>query len=349
MESLRGIVAFVRTVSAGSFSGAARELGVSTVAVSRNVQRLERELGVRLLRRTTRSLGMTEEGSRLFEATRHALSALEAAHEAIAERRNEPSGLVRILSTTDFSRLYVLPLLAALRARYPRLALELQASDRIVDMVEEGFDVGLRFGKPGDGNVAVRKLADVPRVICASPDYLARRGVPRALAELPAHDVIAYRSPLNGRLVKWECGDGAAETPPANTVLTLNDMVAVCEAAVAGHGVAQLPTYLVTPALRAGLLAPVLAEVESAPAQLMLHYPERPLTPARVRVVVEFLYQELHDHPDLTFDPRGFGGGGRDAAQRPPRGDFRRHSPASANEARFMAWRDRVPTRTRPG
>jgi len=311
MESLRGIVAFVRTVSAGSFSEAARQLGVTTVAVSRNVQRLELELGVRLLRRTTRSLGMTDEGRRLFEATRHALSALETAHEAIAAQRIEPSGLVRILSMTGFSRLYVLPLLAALRARYPRLSLELQASDRVVDMVEEGFDVGLRIGKPGDGNVVVRKLADVPRVICASHDYLARRGVPRTLAELREHDVIAYRSPWNGRLVKWECGDCTAETPPANAVLTLNDMVAMCEAAIAGHGLAQLPTYLATPALRAGFLAPVLAEVESAPAQLTLHYPARPLTPARVRVVVDFLYEHLHGHPDLTFDPRALASGAR--------------------------------------
>jgi DNA-binding transcriptional LysR family regulator len=308
MESLRGIVAFVRTVSAGSFSEAARQLGVTTVAVSRNVQRLERELGVRLLQRTTRSLGMTEEGRRLFEATRHALCTLETAHEAIAERRSEPSGLVRILSMTAFSRLYVVPLLAALRARYPRLSLELNASDRIVDMVEEGFDVGIRIGKPTDGNVVVRKLADVPRAVCASRDYLARRGAPQTLADLPNHDAIAYRSPSSGRIVKWEFGDLAgAELPQANAVLTLNDMVAVCDAAVAGHGLVQLPTYIATPALRAGLLAPVLTNVESTPAQLMLHYPSRPLTPARVRVVVDFLYERLHAHPDLTLDPRALG------------------------------------------
>jgi DNA-binding transcriptional LysR family regulator len=188
MESLRGIVAFVRTVSAGSFSGAARQLGVTTVAVSRNVQRLERELGVRLLQRTTRSLSMTEEGRRLFEATRGALSALETAHEAIAERVSEPSGLVRILAVTGFSRLYVVPLLATMRARFPRLSFELQSSDRVVDMVEEGFDVGIRVGQVSDGHVVVRKLADVPRVICAAPDYLASRAAEcrRRLASCPS-------------------------------------------------------------------------------------------------------------------------------------------------------------------
>ncbi len=105
---------------------------------------------------------------------------------------------------TGLARLHVLPLLATLRSRYPRLKLELQASDRVVDMVEEGFDVGLRIGTVQDGSVVVRKLADVPRVICASPDYLARRGIPGSLADLPAHDCIAYRSPSSGRIVKRE-------------------------------------------------------------------------------------------------------------------------------------------------
>jgi len=304
MESLRGIVAFVRTVSAGSFSGAARQLGVTTVAVSRNVQRLEKHLGVRLLQRTTRSLSMTEEGRRLFDATRNALSALETAHEAIAERVNEPSGLVRILSLTGFSRLYVVPLLGSLRARYPRLQFEVQASDRVVDMVEEGFDVAIRIGQIADGNVVVRKLADVPRVVCASPDYLVRRGLPATPADLSAHDCIAFRSPASGRIVKWEFGGDAPAAYEPQATVTLNDLFAVCEAAIGGHGLAQLPTFIATPRIRDGQLVPVLVDRVSSFAHLVLQYPARPLTPARVRVVVDFLYQKLHDHPDLTFDPR---------------------------------------------
>ena len=297
-------MAFVRTVTAGSFSGAARQLGVTTVAVSRNVQRLERELGVRLLQRTTRSLSMTEEGRRLFEATRGALSALETAHETIAERVSEPSGLVRILAITGFSRLYVVPLLATLRARYPRLSFELQSSDRVVDMVEEGFDVGIRIGQVAEGHVVVRKLADVPRVICAAPHYLARRGVPASVDELPDHECIAYRSPSTGRIVRWEFGGDPPASYEPRATLTLNDVFAVCDAAIAGHGLVQLPTFIATPRIRNGDLVPVLVDRVSAPAHLVLQYPARPLTPARVRVVVDFLYQALHDHPDLTFDPR---------------------------------------------
>jgi LysR family transcriptional regulator, regulator for bpeEF and oprC len=123
------------------------------------------------------------------------------AYEAVALRRHEPSGLVRILSPTGFSRLYVVPLLVAIRARYPRLQFELQASDRTVDMVEEGFDVGIRAGPVTDATVVVRKLTDVPPIICASPEYLARRGVPSSLESLSAHECIAYLSPSTGRIV----------------------------------------------------------------------------------------------------------------------------------------------------
>lgn len=303
MESLRGIVAFVRTVATGSFSGAARQLGVTTVAVSRNVQRLERELGVRLLQRTTRSLSLTEEGRRLFEATRPALDTLEVAHELIAERVSEPSGLVRILCVIGLSRLYVVPLLGRLRARYPRLAIELIASDRPVDMVDEGFDVGIRVGAINDVGLVARKLATVPRVVCASADYVARRGAPATLAELSGHDCIAYRSPSSGRIVKWQFDAHAPVFHEPNAVVTLNDMVAVCDAAAAGHGVAQLPTYIATPRIRSGELVTLLRDQDSIPLDLVLHYPARPLTPARVRVVVDFLYEALHDHPDLTCDP----------------------------------------------
>jgi DNA-binding transcriptional LysR family regulator len=297
-------VAFVKTVNAGSFSAAARQLGVTTVAVSRNVQRLERQLGVRLLQRTTRSLSMTEEGRRFFEATRNALFALETAHEAIALRRHEPSGLVRILSPTGFSRLYVVPVIATMRTRFPRLQFELQASDRTVDMVDEGFDVGIRVGPVADANVVVRKLADVPRVICASPDYLARRGIPSSLGELADHECLAYRSPSTGRIVRWEFGGDVPESYEPRAALTLNDIFAVCDAAIAGHGLVQLPTFIATAPIRNGKLVPVFVDRVGAPAQLVLQYPARPLTPARVRVVVDCLYEKLHDHPDLIFDPR---------------------------------------------
>ena len=209
-----------------------------------------------------------------------------------------------MLSPIGFARLYVVPLLATLRARYPRLQFELQATDRSVDMVDEGFDLSIRFGAVSAANVVVRKLADIPRVICASPEYLARRGVPSSIEALADHECVAYRSPSTGRIVKWEFGGEAPQSYEPRAALTLNDMFAVCDAALAGNGLVQLPTFIATPRIRAGELVPVLVDRASSPAQLVIQYPARPLTPARVRVVVDDLFEKLRDHPDLTFDPR---------------------------------------------
>ena len=314
MESLRSIVSFVRTASAGSFSAAARQLGVTTVSVSRNVQRLERNLGVRLLNRTTRSLSLTEEGRALYEMSRHALAELEAAHDAIVDRGAEAAGLVRATTVSSLGRLYVLPLLKEFRERYPKVQVELLATDRIVDMIAEGFDVGVRAGSVPDANIVVRKLADVPRVVCAAPAYIERQGEPAAPDDLVGHDCISFRLASTGRLMKWEFRrDGDPFAIEVRGSLVLNDMLAVCDAAVAGLGLAQLPTYLATPYLRDGRLQPVLIDFAPPEIAFFVHYPARRLQPARVRVFVDFLVDRLAGHPDLTFDPRSIGRPARDA------------------------------------
>src|SRR5438477_7228823 len=230
MDSIRGITSFVRVAAAGSFSQAARQLGVTTVAVSRNVQRLEGELGVRLLNRTTRRVSLTEEGRALFETSRNALAELEAAHETIAERRTEPAGLVRVTSAGVFGRIYVLPLLEEFRARYPRIEVEMSLADRVVDMVAENYDVGFRVGEIPDSNTIVRKIADVPRFVCASPQYLMRHGAPQTPGQLAAHECIRYRSINSGRPRRWEFGRGnEIEGFDVHGHLIFNDILAVCD------------------------------------------------------------------------------------------------------------------------
>src|SRR5690242_3509349 len=305
MDSIRGITSFVRVAAAGSFSQAARQLGVSTVAVSRNVQRLESALGVRLLNRTTRRVSLTEEGRALFETSRGALAELEAAHETIAERRTEPAGLVRVTSATVFGRMYVLPLLGEFRARYPRVEVELSLADRLIDMVAESYDVGIRIGVIPDSNIVVRKLADVPRLVCASPQYLMRHGAPQSPSQLAAHECIRYRSIASGRPLRWEFGRGAAmESYDVRGHLILNDILAVCDAAIAGLGLAQLATFIATPHIREGRLVPVLTDYAPPHFPLSLYYPARRLQAARARVFVDFVLQRLTNHPDLVFDPR---------------------------------------------
>ena len=305
MDSIRGITAFVRVASAGSFSQAARQLGVSTVSVSRNVQRLESELGVRLLNRTTRRVSLTEEGRALFETSRGALAELEAAHDSIAENRSEPAGLVRFTSASAFGRLYVLPLLSELRARYPRIEVELSLADRLIDMVAESYDIGIRIGEIPDSNTVVRKLADVPRFVVASPQYLTRHGAPQTPGQLAAHECIRYRSIASGRPVRWEFGRGAqTQAYDVHGHLILNDVLAVCDATIAGLGLAQLPTFIATPHIRDGRLVPVLTHYAPAQFPVSLYYPARRLQAMRARVLIDFILQRLTNHPDLVFDPR---------------------------------------------
>jgi DNA-binding transcriptional LysR family regulator len=172
-------------------------------------------------------------------------------------------------------------------------------------MVEEGFDVGIRSGPVPETNIVVRKLAEVPRVVCAAPDYLARHGTPMTPDDLLQHDCIRYKSPSTGRSTRWEFkreGDSVAFDVRGS--LTFNDPLAVCTAACAGLGLAQLSTFIATPHIRAGTLLPVLIDHAPAHIPLFLHYPARRLLPSRVRVFIDFLLEKLVDHPDLTFDPR---------------------------------------------
>ena len=305
MDSIRGITSFVRVAAAGSFSQAARQLGVSTVAVSRNVQRLESELGVRLLNRTTRRVSLTEEGRTLFETSRTALAELEAAHDTVAERRTEPEGPVRVTAAGAFGRLYVLPLLGEFRARYPRIEVELSLASRMVDTMAEGCDVDIRFGRVPDSNTVVRKLADVPRFVCASPQYLMRHGAPQTPGQLSAHECIRYRSSASGRPRRWEFGRGSEVVGyDVHGHLILNDILAVCDAAVAGLGLAQLATFIATPHVRDGSLVPVLTDYAPPLFPVSLCYPARRLQPARARAFVDFVVERLTSHPDLVFDPR---------------------------------------------
>jgi DNA-binding transcriptional LysR family regulator len=305
MDSIRGITSFVRVATAGSFSQAARQLGVSTVAVSRNVQRLESELGVRLLNRTTRRVSLTEEGRAFFESSRSALAELEAAHDTIAERRTEPEGLVRVTTAGAFGRLYVLPLLGEFRSRYPRIEVELSFADRVVDMIAESYDVGIRVGQLPESNTVVRKLADVPRFVCTSPQYLMRHGAPQTPGQLSAHECIRYRSINSGRPRRWEFGRGAEVVGyDVHGHLILNDILAVCEAAIAGLGLAQLATFIATPHIREGRLVPVLTDYAPPMFPISLCYPARRLQPARARAFVDFVVERLTNHPDLVFDPR---------------------------------------------
>jgi len=306
VKGIRGVVGFVRTVEAGSFAGAARKLGISPVAVGKNVQRLERELGVRLLQRSTRKLALTEEGRLYYERCTGPLRDLENAQSAIAEKGRSPSGTVRVTSLSPFGRTYVVPLLPAFSRRYPAIELELHLDDAVSDMIAGGYDVGIRAGEARDGSMVMREVAPLNFVVCGAPSYLAERGIPMTLADLANHNCLRLRGrgPA-GRSLNWSVGPRKhAVSPPVKGNFLAHDITTLVTAAVHGQGLVWALLPLVLPLFRSGAVRLVMPECVAQPAGVFIHYVSRKHLPARVRAFVDFMLEHLRRNPDLTSEPR---------------------------------------------
>jgi len=303
IDGIRGIVSFVRTVAAGSFAGAAKDLGITPVAVSKNVQRLEQQVGARLLQRSTRKLSLTAEGRLFYERCAAPLQELERARAAVREKSSSPAGTIRVTSITPFARTYVLPLLPAFSRLYPKIEVELHLDDQLSDMIAEGYDVGIRAGAMRDASVVVRDIAPLHFVVCAAPSYLAQHGVPSTPAELADHNCLRLcRDGRSDRPLNWMLGpERSPVTPPVRGNFVANDITTLVVAALQGQGLVLAPLPLVIALFRAGALAPVLPQCVSQPAHIFLHYPNRRL-PARVRSFVNFLLDNLRGNPDLGAD-----------------------------------------------
>jgi len=307
VESIRGVVGFVRTVAAGSFAGAAKTLGVSPVAVSKNVQRLERQLGVRLLQRSTRKLNLTEEGRLFYARCAGPLQELESAHSAVRDKAVSPAGTLRVTSLSPFGRTYVLPLLPAFSQMYPRIEIELHLEDSISDMIADGYDVGIRAGEMREGSMIAREIAPLHFVVCGAPSYLAQHGAPSAPADLAGHNCLRLRgrNAQPDRAPNWMLGPQRSPvTPPVRGNFFANDITTLVTAAVHGQGLVFAPLPLVLPLFRTGALKPVMPEWISQPACLFIHYPNRRQLPARVRTFVNYLLENLRGNPDLVSDPQ---------------------------------------------
>jgi DNA-binding transcriptional LysR family regulator len=309
MSSLLGITNFVRTVRAGSFAGAARELGISAVAVSKNVSALERTLGVRLLNRSTRALSLTEEGRAFHQRCAEPLRALEDATASAKSSSEASGGLVRVTSLTPFGRGYIIPLLQRFSQLYPQIEVDLQLDDRVVDMVAGGFDIGIRAGRIESPAVIAREICDLNFVICAAPSYLSQHGTPQTIEDLSRHNCLRMtaQSPSTNsehRAVNWRIGPTReAVDPPVRGTLIANDFNGLEQAALSGVGLFNAPLPLVMPHFRSGLLRPVLPQCRSSGLSIYLYYRSRKNQPARVRVFVDFLLEALRAHPDLATDP----------------------------------------------
>lgn len=297
MESLTGVIAFVKTAEHLSFAAAGRALGVSASAVGKSVAKLEHDLGARLLHRTTRRVALTDEGARFYERCRRILDDLQEAEAMVADAATTPRGRLRVGLPTIGYR-FLSPVIPEFRRRYPKIELDIDFNDRVLDLIEEGLDVVIRGGELSDSSLMSRRLRPFRFVLCAAPDYLDARGVPRTPKDLERHDCLRFRFPTSGKLQTWDLADGHGAHPlHDHASLTCNNMEAVLRAAVAGMGLAYMPDFLARDALKDGRLRSVLGEFLIAPGQFSILWPSsRQLSP-RLRVFVDFACDELFRQP----------------------------------------------------
>jgi len=295
-DTLGEMSIFSKVVGAGSLSAAAKELGMSTAVVSRRLAALESRLGVRLINRTTRSLHLTDEGARYYDACSRLLAEIEEADAAVSAGRAEPRGALRVALPSAFGHLHVAPLVPRFAARYPNVQVALSLSDRNVNVIEEGFDLAVRIADLADSSLAARKLAPNRRVVCASPDYLKRNGTPRTPQDLTGHNCLT----TNDFAMTWDYKDPDGE-PGAVRVAgryACDNWEVLREWAMAGLGIALKSTWDVRQQLEDGSLVPLFPGYTFASdVAIYAVYPHRRFLPAKTRAFIEFLADSFGPEP----------------------------------------------------
>lgn len=289
-DDLSDMSVFVRIVDAGSLSDAARRLNLSLAVVSRRLSQLEDRLGVRLANRTTRTLSMTEEGHRFYDRCVRILAEVEEAKMEAMSGKDNAIGRLRITTTLAFGTKHLGPLLADFAKLHPRLTIYLNASDNITNLVESGYDLAVRFGALADSNLISRQMARNARVICASPEYLARHGTPAVMEDLLRHECIVYGEPP---LDTWTSTDGRSVVV-AGRIATSSGVLAH-ELALTGEGLVLKSIWDVYEDLAAGRLQIVLPDLKLAAAPIHALFPHGKLAAAKVRLCVDYLAARLKE------------------------------------------------------
>lgn len=289
---------FVAVVEAPGFAGASKRLGFAKSAVSRRIQDLEDRLGSRLLYRTTRRLSLTEAGTEFYHRSLRILADVQEAEDVASKGASEPIGRLRISGPMSFGILHLAPVIGEFMKRYPRVNVDLDLNDRSVDLVEEGFDMAIRIGRLKDSSLIARRIAPIRLAVCASPDYFRERGKPKTPQDLQDHPTLIYSYDEGGR--SWKFKNNAVVE--LRSALMCNNGDALREAAIAGCGVAYLPTFIIHGAVAAGKLDICLSEYAASPAPrdtlaLYAVYPSTRNLSAKVRVFVDFLVERFGDDP----------------------------------------------------
>lgn len=292
MEWLSGIVIFMQAADTRSFSEAGRNLGISSSAVGKSVSRLEERLGVRLFHRSTRSITLTAEGCLFVERCRRILCEAEAAELELSQTQQAPKGRLRI--SLPLVGMLVMPALTAFMHRYPAIELDVDFSDRLVDVIDEGFDVVMRTGEPTDSRLMSRPLGSYRLQLVASPGYLASQGSPDVPADLAHHICLQHKFPSTGKFEPWPLarGEDAPEwTLPASMVC--NTTGALMDVAIAGLGIACLPDFMVRQAIERGELVSVLDAHVEHQGTLRLLWPSSKHLAPKLRVFIDFMVETL--------------------------------------------------------
>ncbi len=293
MDRLSGLMPFIRTAELGSFVAAGRALGLSASAVGKGVSRLEQKLGVRLFQRSTRSLSLTDEGRVFQERCRRILDDLDDAQAALSQSTEVPRGRLRLSLPIASYHLFQ-SVLMAFMGLYPDIELDIDFSDKVVDLIEEGVDVVIRSGDLPDSRLIRRSLPGVQLVLCAAPVYLERHGTPRTPAELDDHLAVRFRYFKNGKLQDWPllCEEGTRESR-TRTVMVSNNMEMVRGALIHGFGLGTLPDFLAREALANGSLRCLLHEHLIAPDPMSIVWPSSRQLSRKIRVFVDFVCERL--------------------------------------------------------
>lgn len=291
--NLDEIIAFMAVVDARSFSGGGQAIGLTRSAAGKAITRIEKRLGVRLLNRTTRKLSVTDEGRVFYEHCTRVISVLEEAEASVGQKSATPTGLLRLTLPDAFGRIHVLPLLRRYMAEWPDLQVDVNFSDRIADMVEDGFDLAVRIGTGGtDTRLISRVVAHHRSVLCAAPSYFDKHGRPEVPDDLASLDCLVFRSGTQKQAWRVRDADGSWTTVGGRGRLRLDSGEAIRDAAISGMGIAYLPSFLVDDAITDGRLEQVLTSFETQTIPIVIIYPSKRYLSAKVRRFVDLLADE---------------------------------------------------------
>ncbi len=308
MDRFEAMSAFVAVAKAGSFSAAARELGIPLATISRRVADLEAELGARLLRRSTRKLSLTDQGQVFYAACTRILDDVRDAEQSVTGEYHAPKGNLTITAPAGFGRLHLQPIVLEFLAAYPDINLRLMLVDRVVNLVEEHVDAAVRIADLADSSLIARSLGQVRMVVCASPDYLARCGVPKHPRDLMNYDCIAW-SAVGPPSTWWFHESGADQTFPIRVRMATTVAESALAAAEASLGIIQLTSYQADQGVREGRLVVVLPEFECKATPVSMVYASNRLLPFKLRAFIDFAAPRLEARLRSVAESIGAGAG----------------------------------------